>query len=400
MRTIHHLDRKVYASWVDEKSGDDDEDGAWLKRLRRLEKGQAYLYAPELNLFERVNVLLPDTYDATKTAVLGERVAKIGKLSKLDVKRLGEELSAVVAESEASDPVKLRARVAELERQLGIAKTRIEGEHAAFWSTNDALKKAETAPRVDKRALKKIEKVAEIAQKSGRVFLDLMPQWVDASNKLLEAALVLKGQQGVSIKPGYSIGVAPDSAAPVRVRLQEKRNGTNGHDPRDVPFSRAAPSDPVALQPQPIVGKMRTMLEVLAAGPLHRSELHTAVGMSAGGSFRAYLGRLKTASLVDENDEGRLQILSAATVDKVADMSADAILSRNANVIVGKQKDMVRVIRESGHAGLRRDELSQAIEQVEGGSFRAYVGRLKTRGIIVENGGRLVMSPIMIRGGA
>lgn len=396
MRTVHHLDRSVYAKWVDEKGsgGRDDEDTAWLKKLRRLEKGQAYLYAPELNLFERVTVLRTKTYDATATATIGAKVAKVGKLSKLDVKRLSTELAEVVETAAANDPTALRARVKELERQLAekpkgyVAKATVEF-------------KQPKPPKPDKRGEKRAAKALKQAFELHRRLEHLV-------EKLAEA-----GASFVAYKPPFR------AEHPVTDMLKASVQKLKQIGNRELLSTGVKPGDvvkaTVVKQPdgksviehveraEQIVGKQKLMLRVLASCPLNKRELAGAVAQARGGTFDAYVSRLKTWGYITEEHVG-IRLLKKGEDYVRANggplsMHSEHILERNSRYIVGKMKAMVNYVRDAaGSKGVTKAQIIEGIGQAPGGTADAYVSRLVAREILAKYGDTYSWSPMMERG--
>jgi len=114
------LGRKEMEDWVRAKSV---AGGEALEQLAELGTGEAFVWSPGLlRKFARVKVHKKQTYDASKTPVLGvaEQVAP-RPLSRTDLEALKTAMAGVVQEAEASDPRKLRARIVELERELAKA---------------------------------------------------------------------------------------------------------------------------------------------------------------------------------------------------------------------------------------------------------------------------------------
>lgn len=444
MRTIHHLDRKVYQSWVDEKGDTDEDEGAWLRKLRRLQKGEAYIYAPELNVFERVKVLMPDTYDATATAVMGERVAKVGKLSKLDVKKLGEELTKVVEEASANDPAKLRGEVQrltqlvkqhELGHFLGKHKKVINETHEELykkWSKvhlEPVKRKLEqlrgTRIKILERYLKKMVAynvdLAELVKKldNQRDRLAQAQQVVVGQMDLLKLALVGKLEIDLETRhvvpaahPGYQtlpVGPAP-SAHPIippgnyTVRSTAVKLEKNGAVKRtlkqQIEVAGNGKLNGSKLEVQTtgfrLIGKMTDILVVLLQGPLSRDDLATMVGMVPGsGGFNNYIGALKTAALVQNDSgpyeltpEGRNQVANLAPLSR----GLEDVIARHGGRIMGKMKLMVAALKSQP---LQRDYIADAAGMTRGsGGFNNYIGALKTRGIVVSDGGVYRINPV------
>jgi uncharacterized protein len=93
-----------------------------LASLPALPIGHAWVWAPEAKIFQRIEVRQKRTFDSGRTPKAGERLKPPKKLAKVDLERLGKTLSAAVEEAKANDPKSLRARVAELLKDLAAAK--------------------------------------------------------------------------------------------------------------------------------------------------------------------------------------------------------------------------------------------------------------------------------------
>lgn len=108
-------DRKIIGEWVVDKGAEDLE---WLKQLPRLKPGEAYVYAPVLDVFERLQLRMARTFNATATAKIGERTFKAGALTQVDISGLKESMATVIAEAEKDDPRALKKEIARLQAEL------------------------------------------------------------------------------------------------------------------------------------------------------------------------------------------------------------------------------------------------------------------------------------------
>lgn len=114
-------DRKAVKEWVDahDTAGKGPE---FLAGLAALKRGEAWLWSPSwLDIFERVNVSRADTFDSSYTPKVGELGKAQKPPAKIDSAQLEGwkgKLAAVVAEAEASDPSKLKAKIRQLEASV------------------------------------------------------------------------------------------------------------------------------------------------------------------------------------------------------------------------------------------------------------------------------------------
>lgn len=117
-RVIHPLDRNAIKDWID-GCPDRERGREVLDSLATMPRGTCWAWSPEID-FGPKQVTFPmfSTYDsfAAPTAGLGEQKPLKG-WAEVDLEEVKQRLSDVVKEAEANDPKKLRARIAELERE-------------------------------------------------------------------------------------------------------------------------------------------------------------------------------------------------------------------------------------------------------------------------------------------
>lgn len=376
MRTIHHLDRKVYQSWVDEKGDVDEDEGAWLKKLRRLQKGEAYIYAPELNIFERVKVLMPDTYDATATAVLGEKVARIGKLSKLDVKKLGEELTKVVQEAAANDPEVMRS---ELERLQQLVK-----QHELGHSRDEKWEENTLKPLVE--FFREDASAGQFGDDKGWSPVQSAVYFLKKWRREAMLAKELKGGAVKQLKPW--------------LKKMEKYNV----DFKELLSKFDRQRDRLAQAQQVVVVQM-DLLKLAIGGKLE-VDIETAkefpFGEAPGQSERQpghplippgrYTVKPTAVKLMKTN---RVKGAIVQTLEVTNSKHAGAVVNgaQTSFKLVGKMVDMLRALEQKQ---FNRSELATVIGMAPGsGGFNNYLGALKTAGLVVtdNNTGLLTLSP-------
>jgi hypothetical protein len=112
-RLLGALERKAVRDWVQEKdaAGRENVDG----ELPALPKGTALAWSPVRGVFGRFPLAKKKTYDAGATPLAARVSVKVGAL---DLGLLATAMQEVVEEAARNDAGKLRARIADLERQL------------------------------------------------------------------------------------------------------------------------------------------------------------------------------------------------------------------------------------------------------------------------------------------
>lgn len=113
----HPKDLGAIDDWV-AVHGDPKQAKRMIDSLPSLPKGEAWVWAPAVDLFKRVRIRERETFDSGKTPKAGERVAAPKVLATVDIERLGTAIAGTVERAKQADPKALKARVAELEKQL------------------------------------------------------------------------------------------------------------------------------------------------------------------------------------------------------------------------------------------------------------------------------------------
>ncbi|MEM9790851.1 MAG: hypothetical protein AAF842_10665 [Planctomycetota bacterium] len=129
---IHKLDRKAVEDWVQAN----DLEGnlrAFMESLGGLQTGEAWQWSPGwLKVFQRVRVKLADTFDSSRTPSLDDAGFVPTDLASVDLDAFRDKLSDAVAQAQANDPKKLKARVAELEQQLNNGEVRAAADLKSY----------------------------------------------------------------------------------------------------------------------------------------------------------------------------------------------------------------------------------------------------------------------------
>ena len=114
MRLIAPQDRKAVEEWIKDNA-DQAKGQEIISSLATLKTGQAWVWAPELGVLERVQFPKIHTFDSSRAPDdVGDDDGPV--LAPIDREAIAARLKAVAVEADANDPKKLRARIAELER--------------------------------------------------------------------------------------------------------------------------------------------------------------------------------------------------------------------------------------------------------------------------------------------
>lgn len=115
MRVIHKLDRDAIKDWID-GAGDAAKGKEVLDTLANMERGQAWVWSPEIKFGPKV-VKFPmfGTYDSFASDANSGAVNLKGWAS-VDLAEVSAKLAKVVEEAKANDPAELKKQIAELKR--------------------------------------------------------------------------------------------------------------------------------------------------------------------------------------------------------------------------------------------------------------------------------------------
>lgn len=115
MRLIAPQDRAAVEAWI-EDNADEGKAREIISSLATLKTGQGWIWSPELGVLERVTFPKIKTYDSGR-APDGTELEAAKVLAPIDLDAVTEQLQKVSSAVLADDPKRLRARIAELERQ-------------------------------------------------------------------------------------------------------------------------------------------------------------------------------------------------------------------------------------------------------------------------------------------
>jgi hypothetical protein len=406
-------ERKAIAGWTAENT---DAGAAMIQELPKLTVGDALVWSPQwLRIAQRVHISERTTYNASSTPTQKAKAIKPKVLASADLEQLGEAMKASVEKAEASDPSKLKAKVAALQALLAkkeatlaevdVRTKRIEErlsaktaktEQAAAKSANAELKgelvKYRRALEAAMKILVKVKAIDfEIETDEGKKALE---QAVAAAVKQVTAPIEKRVTALAERVEGYKLA-AKRAEDEIKALLDEKIDLTVQIEKRE-PFAVAADAPPRPSRPArhatgtdaPVEGltePQRVILDTVAmlnvrGITVERETVARWIGIHPnGGSYGANLGRLRADGYLD----GFVLTEKGAAVARAQDTGFDAALL----ALDGEPKrQIVRVLRDAGRP-LSREELAGLLGiHPNGGSYGANLGWLRTMGLITEKG--------------
>lgn len=124
LRTIAPQDLKAMQAWID-VHGEPEQQRTLMGSLAALPVGTAWFWSPGWptteGVFQRVKVSRIETFDSGATPKPGERRHEPKTVAEVDLEAVRRQMADVVERAKADDPKTLRARIAELEKELRAA---------------------------------------------------------------------------------------------------------------------------------------------------------------------------------------------------------------------------------------------------------------------------------------
>jgi hypothetical protein len=140
MRSPAKLDRDAIGGWVEEQ----EVSAELLRDLPSLKNGQAWLWSPHaLERAEKVMFRRRDTFDSGATPKVGQATRKPKTIADVDLGAIEIAMKETVERSKENDPVELKRKVKDLQRQLDerpAAAPEIRYEYIVHGGSVDALR--------------------------------------------------------------------------------------------------------------------------------------------------------------------------------------------------------------------------------------------------------------------
>lgn len=371
-------DRKAITLWLSEAVGVPTEE---IGSLAHLERGEAIVWAPELDVYGRFTIRPKRTFDSSATPEVGAAVAEPRGRADVDLAAIEEAMAATIERAKADDPKALRATIAQLRRELA--------EQPEPVAPAPEIVEVATLPDGHLDALRAARELAD------RVAHDA----VEVCARLKFMVEDLEGQE---VAVGQPVAAAARSNLTAPTPAAPHRRVPVASPPRsDVTAPAGAKGDG-----PPIKAGARRMLEAVASlhpMPLTRAQVGTLAKVKrTGGTYSTYLGVLKQHGLLIEEGD-RLMITQAgfdelgtavpapATADQLRELWRDRLKAgarRMLDILIARHPDWVT-----------RADLADAAEiTMSGGTFSTYLGMLRTAGLIDEADGQVRAGDVLFMG--
>lgn len=114
MRLIAPQDRRAIEDWIEDQA-DEKEGRKIIAALPSLKKGEAFMWAPELEILERVSFPMIKTFDSSRAPTVEDDDVQLKPINVVAVNELLEKIGKDIIES---DPRRLKQEVVRLRQQL------------------------------------------------------------------------------------------------------------------------------------------------------------------------------------------------------------------------------------------------------------------------------------------
>jgi uncharacterized protein len=370
LRTIAPQDLKAVNAWID-VHGTDEERKTLMASLPSLPVGDAWFWSPGWpttdGVFRRGHVLPIETYDSGATPKPGEKRREPKSIADVDLDALRRQMAATIEKAKADDPRELKKKLADAQKEI----TRLQSQ---------------PAPKPPMVARKVIERKV-ITDSQIKILIaagDKLDHSVEAMRKALDDAQVMAATIHAAAADAHKAANAemyapkgkPD-VLPLKFRQPKQPTSTtnyatHGFNGNGAPLGNS--------------GKRRILAALaqhLGNSGLTRTKLSILTGISqSGGTWRTYLGELRSSGYVEDLQGGNLRIAEAG-LEALGEFDP---LPTGAELISywrqrlgdsGKRRIFDAVV-EAYPRALSHDELAEAtgIER-GGGTFRTYLGELR-----------------------
>ena len=362
MRVTHPSDRGAFHEWLKQYSDDNERGKRVISSLAEMQKGEAFVWSPEVGFFEKIKFPTIETFDSFASPKEGKQVQLKG-WAEVDLGEVKQRLSKLVEEEKAKDPTELKKKIRALEFE--IAKKPKQVDEAAI---SRAMEKARAdATREAASTIKSLEATV-VRQQS------VMKK---AAETLVAIAIELPKHE-----PSYSVGTttSPASGAVPLVSLSKRfvplLSRPIVHDPNAIAFVGS-----LTKAQQAIVNSL-AWWRALGFNNVTRAQVAHIAGLKPGaGHFTNQLGSCRTAGLIDYPSAGNvsLTVEGEALVTEFPDHRPTAIdlYDRIRVVLNTAQNKIFEVLWNNPR--MTREELGEASRYSAGtGHFTNQLGRLRT----------------------
>lgn len=380
MRVIAPQDRKAVKDWVD-GAGSGEDGKAVLDSLAQLRKGEGWVWYAEGSWLKRIKFPPIQTYDSSKTPEHG--ASDLPEVGEIDLEAFKTAISAAVEEAKANDPKELRARIADLEKQL---KTKPAADKFTNTSMLSAQLEEMTKQRTEmEKSIQHLQDVSAALQDRKRILVNAL----QTIGNYAEAALEGTGMFEPLIPMPFKKPVTnqPQQGADVVAKVH-RGNGTT----KPAAAAKVEGSATLKLNVG-VSGPMQKIADALAWWAASGIDTPTRAQVAAiagyavnGGSFNRYISSLSSAGLIEYPSPGEIRLTpeGAMLANKpTRAMSLEDLHARALEVLEAPHRKILKVLLQEQDCAMRRTDVAELSGyEASGGTFNRYVSHLSSVGMI------------------
>jgi hypothetical protein len=374
LRTIGPQDLAALDAWID-LHGTPEQRRTLMGSLPSLPVGEAWIWSPGwpsgAGIFQRGRITHIETFDSGATPKPGEKRIEPKHLADVDLGALRRQMAATIERAKAGDPQRLRARVAELERELAkkAPATPAPAEKPAVREV-PVFRKGEIDRLLRFRAdgWKRLDRLELFVADVKKVLDELGPKLQAAAELTRPIAVTVSG--------------SPPKTARGRLALEDV-----------VAAGRCAAVNRMAARPGTgLAGGERRILTALAQYSGGRSLRQVALltGYAiGGGGFNNYIGALRSRGLLEGGREAlRITDAGLAALGEFDPLpQGQALLAHWLGQLGKAERAVLSSLASAYPKAMAKDQVAAAAGYAaDGGGFNNALGRLRTLELIEGRG--------------
>jgi hypothetical protein len=362
MRVVHAADREAIKEWID-GNGDPDVGKQVLNTLAGLERGEAWVWSPEIGFGpERVKFPMFETFDSFAPPQLQKKISSAG-WAEVNLEEVKQKLSTVIEEHKANDPKELRKKIVELQQQLRkapvVTKPTIET-------------KIVEKPIVTDKQVRRVETVTDRIEAEGKRRIEAAEKLAESGRELLATARDFAAALGKARAP---LPPMPRPAMPQRTTVAV---------PRRAEAPAKIPTEGISARQQRMLDAAATLTTL--GVEVSRETVSAWLGIHPrGGSVGEELKALAEAGMMSI-DRGRITVTEAGMFAAEQCDPSEAI-QRAKSGLTNRQAQFFELIVAAYPGETTREAIAEHFRiHPRGGSLGEDLGRLVKRGLV--EGGR------------
>jgi hypothetical protein len=361
-------DRKAIAGWLDEALGNIDVP---LGSLASLDRGEAIVWAPDLDVMGRFAIRAKRTFDSSATPEIGATVAEPKGRADVDLAAIEQAMADTIERAKADDPAVLRKRIRDLETQLR--------EHAA--AEPERVEVEVPVPYVPDEIRKTLAKLRDAL--------------VDVKGYADE--LVIDVNEATPLEQPTPIPATP--SVPPRRPAPTPKVGLP-----EISGSRAQTNGQVSGSQQRILDALASLEAIGQGAPVKTQVALFAKASPKSSGYTNNLGALRSSGAIDYPQPGHVALTDHGRELAVAQpgLATDGELHAFVRQLVGESKWRIldALIGEYPHALSKQDLAAAAGASPTSSGYTNNLGSLRSLGLIdYPEPGMVAALPVLFPGG-